>query len=94
MDQMVDCEFCGTSVSGGSAFTCTYCKGTFCPAHRLPFNHACPNIAEWRNANPGKQKVLSRKPESRIMADQKSLIAGGVLMLFLIILFVWIFRIV
>lgn len=94
MDQMVDCEICGTSVSGGSAFICTYCQGTFCPAHRLPFNHACPNIEEWRSAKPVKQKSKSpaRTPQRGIMADQKALIAGGVLILFLIILFLWIFR--
>ncbi len=93
MDQMVECDFCGTSVSGGSAFTCTYCHGTFCPAHRLPFNHACPKIEEWRSAKPTKQKVAKRKSVSDILVDQKGIIAGGVLMLCLILLFLLIFRI-
>ena len=46
--------------------------------------------------NGGMQTRENRRfyRENRFMADQKSLIAGGVLMLFLIILFVWIFRIV
>jgi hypothetical protein len=88
---MVECEFCGTSVSGGSAFTCTYCQGTFCPAHRLPFNHACPNIDEWRSAKPVKQCSHSKSGPG-LLADQKSLIAGGILMLALIIIFLLLFR--
>lgn len=92
MDQMVDCEICGTSVSGGSVFICSYCQGTFCPVHRLPFNHACPNIEEWRNAKPVSQKRTSRVAGKSVLNDQKGLIAGGVLMLFLIILFIWMFK--
>jgi len=93
MDLMVECEFCGTSVSGGSVFTCTYCHGTFCPAHRLPFNHACPKIEEWRSSKPAKQKGVTRKAGLGILADQKGIIAGGVLMLALIIMFLLIFRV-
>jgi hypothetical protein len=92
MDQMVECEFCGTEVSGGSAFTCTYCHGTFCPAHRLPFNHACPNIEEWRS-KPATRKVTRQKSGSGILIDQKGLVAGGVLMLALIIVFLLLFRV-
>lgn len=91
---MAECEICGTRVSGGSAFTCTYCGGTYCPAHRLPFNHACTNIEDWRSAKPVKKKGISPAKNSVIFADQRSLIAGGVIMLFLIILFLWIIRMI
>ncbi|HWQ64692.1 MAG TPA: AN1-type zinc finger domain-containing protein [Methanospirillum sp.] len=93
MDQMVECEFCGTEVSGGSAFTCTYCRGTFCPAHRLPFNHACPNIEEWRNSKPSTKKVAKQTAGSGVLTDQKGLVAGGMLMLALIIVFLLLFRV-
>ncbi len=90
---MVECEICGTHVSGGSAFTCTYCGGTYCPAHRLPFNHGCTKIEDWRNAKPQKKLKTSSKPKT-ILADQRSLIAGGAIMLFLIIFFLWFFRMI
>ena len=88
---MVECEVCGTDVSGGSAFTCTYCAGTFCPAHRLPFNHACRNIEDWRRSKPKKREsvVSQRKPG---VIENKGLIAAGVIILFLIIMVFWFFR--
>lgn len=91
---MVECEICGADVSGGSAFTCTYCGGTFCPTHRLPFNHVCPRIDDWKSARLPVKKQKSRMKGTPLPVDQRSLIAGGVIMLFLIILFLWIFRMI
>lgn len=91
---MVECEICGADVSGGSAFTCTYCGGTFCPAHRLPFNHACPRIDDWKSARSPVKKQKSMIKSSPLSVDQRSLIAGGVIMLALILLFLWIFRMI
>ena len=89
---MTECEICNTPISGGSAFTCTYCGGTFCPAHRLPFNHACPRIEEWKRGKPEKEKRSREKRLVRgIRMDQKKVVAGAVILLFLALLFVVVF---
>jgi len=90
---MVACEICGADVTGGSAFTCTYCGGTFCPAHRLPFNHACPNIEEWKHSKPQKKKAPVVTRNVPVPDDKKIIIAGGVIALVLIILALWFFRV-
>ncbi len=36
------CDICGTYEL--LPFQCKYCGGTFCSAHRLPENHACPGL--------------------------------------------------
>jgi Zn-dependent protease len=41
-------------------FRCPYCGGQFCSAHRLPENHACPQLAYAREQR--KEQVL--KPEA------------------------------
>ncbi|NLV27353.1 MAG: hypothetical protein GXY48_09340 [Methanomicrobiales archaeon] len=46
----MNCDVCGEEISGGSAFTCNYCGGVFCPKHRLPFNHSCKNLEQWKKA--------------------------------------------
>ena len=91
---MVECEICGTSVSGGSAFTCSYCGGTFCPSHRLPFNHACPRIEDWRSSKPEKvKKTREREKELQLLVKQRSIIAGAVIGLFLVIMAIWFFKV-
>ena len=61
---MVRCEICESEVSGGSAFTCSYCGKTFCPSHRLPFNHACKNIEKWRSSSPEKKRSVRNQGKS------------------------------
>ncbi|MHA1227140.1 MAG: AN1-type zinc finger domain-containing protein [Candidatus Hodarchaeales archaeon] len=36
------CAFCGKQVQFG--FTCSYCGNYFCPEHRLPEKHFCPEL--------------------------------------------------
>ncbi|MFH0968172.1 MAG: AN1-type zinc finger domain-containing protein [Methanobacteriota archaeon] len=92
---MVECEICGTSVSGGSAFTCTYCGKMFCPAHRLPFNHACKRIEDWKNAKSTPKKHHHDKTSSRgILEENREIIAGGVIVLFTLIMALWFFQII
>jgi len=85
------CEICGEEISGAAAFTCNYCGGVFCPKHRLPFNHACKNIAEWKKSGvPGKKKVRLTKKAS-VSADvpvylKKEVLIGVVLVITLLIL--------
>ena len=43
---MTRCDFCGKSVS--LPFHCQYCGKNFCDDHRLPPNHACAGLAEWK----------------------------------------------
>jgi TM2 domain-containing membrane protein YozV len=40
------CSFCHTDCY--LPFRCQYCGGLFCGFHRLPFNHACPGLEEWK----------------------------------------------
>jgi hypothetical protein len=89
---MVECEMCGAKVSGGSAFCCSYCEGTFCPAHRLPFNHACPNIEEWKRAKPKEKRTVHVAQSVIPHYDKQSIIAGGVIVLFLIVIALLVFR--
>ncbi|MFA5332135.1 MAG: AN1-type zinc finger protein [Methanoregula sp.] len=44
---MPRCDFCGKNVS--LPFHCQYCGKDFCDEHRLPPNHACTNLAAWKN---------------------------------------------
>lgn len=39
---MANCQKCGAEVD--LPFICSYCRGTYCAYHRLPENHACPNL--------------------------------------------------
>jgi uncharacterized membrane protein YvbJ len=87
---MVECEICGESVSGGSVFTCTYCGGTFCPAHRLPFNHACTRIEDWRRSKPaGKKYEKGRMPMPGLFYDKKLIIAAGIVVVSILLLAFW-----
>ncbi|HOL42032.1 AN1-type zinc finger domain-containing protein [Methanospirillum sp.] len=90
----MNCEICGEEVSGGSAFTCNYCGGVFCPQHRLPFNHACKNLAGWKKSGMAGKKGIG--PGGRIRTSVKVpfyqkkevLIGGAVLIAFLILVWV------
>jgi hypothetical protein len=42
---MAQCDHCGAETT--LPFTCQFCGGKFCAEHRLPPNHACPNISAW-----------------------------------------------
>lgn len=37
-------------------FHCEYCGRYYCDRHRLPFDHDCKNIAEWKNRPAGGRK--------------------------------------
>ncbi len=43
---MPRCDICGKNVS--LPFHCQYCGKNFCDEHRLPPNHACAGLAEWK----------------------------------------------
>ncbi|MGD0534725.1 AN1-type zinc finger domain-containing protein [Methanoregula sp.] len=43
---MPRCDSCGKTVS--LPFHCQYCGKNFCDEHRLPPNHACAGLAEWK----------------------------------------------
>ena len=92
----MNCEICAAEISGGSAFTCTYCGGTFCPEHRLPFNHACRNIEQWRKSGaPGKKVSKQVKRSKAIVSvsyDNKLLITGAVAAIILIIALIVYFK--
>ena len=90
------CEICGEEISGGSAFTCNYCGGVFCPKHRLPFNHACKNLAEWKKSGlPGK-KGTKRTGTGKASAmipfyQKKEVLIGGIIIAALVIVIMLIF---
>ena len=37
-------------------FRCEYCGKYYCDRHRLPFDHNCQNIGEWKNRPVDKRK--------------------------------------
>ncbi|MCL1965788.1 MAG: hypothetical protein FWF66_06635 [Candidatus Bathyarchaeota archaeon] len=39
----MNCQICGIEVD--MPYSCPYCGGQFCSQHRLPENHACPQIS-------------------------------------------------
>ncbi len=90
---MAECDICGEKVSGGSSFTCTYCGGSFCPSHRLPFNHACTHIDEWRRSQPDKSRfrrdVKSRRVSGVLI---RRVIAGAVVAAFILMMVAWFLR--
>jgi predicted nucleic acid binding AN1-type Zn finger protein len=47
-----NCSFCGEWVY--LPFHCDYCNQYFCGTHRLPFEHDCKNINEWKK-KPGSE---------------------------------------
>jgi len=57
---MAQCDYCGKEIQTLSAFTCSYCGKTFCPEHRLPFNHNCTHIEAWKQTPPPGQKEPQR----------------------------------
>ena len=58
---MAQCDYCGKEIQTLSAFTCSYCGKTFCPEHRLPFNHNCTHIEAWKQTPPPGQKKAQQK---------------------------------
>jgi len=42
-----NCAICGERIY--LPFLCNYCHKYYCGKHRLPFNHDCSNIEEWKN---------------------------------------------
>ncbi|MHB8604873.1 MAG: rhomboid family intramembrane serine protease [Thermoplasmatota archaeon] len=61
------CDACGRDEY--MPFVCKFCKGRFCAAHRLPENHNCQGLGEWR------EKVRS---EGRLMQPEPDLVAPQV----------------
>ncbi len=47
------CDYCGKDEA--LPFRCQYCHGSFCPEHRLPENHNCPEIDQAIEAKAQKQ---------------------------------------
>ena len=56
------CDFCGKPIDG-LPFTCKFCGGKFCSKHRLPEEHNCPGLKEY------KEKVM--KGESSWFKEKK-----------------------
>lgn len=58
------CDYCGKEEV--LPFKCQYCQGLFCAEHRLPENHACPEIEKARapreEARPFEYKVTYTPP--------------------------------
>jgi len=55
VSRIVKCSYCGKEIY--LPFKCPYCGQYFCAEHRLPENHACPEI--WRAKAP-KREVVAR----------------------------------
>ena len=58
VSRIVKCSYCGKEIY--LPFKCPYCGQYFCAEHRLPENHACPEI--WRAKAP-KREVIARSSQ-------------------------------
>jgi len=54
-----DCAFCGEHVY--LPFHCEYCHRYFCGKHRLPFEHDCKNIKEWKKISASGGSTVESK---------------------------------
>jgi len=45
---MPECYFCGEKITGYLPFRCSFCGRYFCSDHRLPENHNCQELEEYR----------------------------------------------
>lgn len=52
------CSYCGAEEN--LPFDCAYCGNSFCADHRLPENHACPQL--WRAKKPSNYPALDTPP--------------------------------
>ena len=57
--RIVKCSYCGKEIY--LPFKCPYCGQYFCAEHRLPENHACPEI--WRAKAPKREVVAGSLQE-------------------------------
>ena len=59
----MECQLCKKGVA--LPFKCPYCSGYFCPEHRLPENHACPEY--WKALTPREEALpaITEMPERR-----------------------------
>ncbi|HII99575.1 MAG TPA: hypothetical protein HA272_10090 [Methanoregula sp.] len=53
------CAFCGER--SYLPFHCEYCNQYFCDKHRLPFDHDCRNIEEWKRRPASYSQVTKRR---------------------------------
>jgi len=70
---MAQCDYCGKGIQTLSTFTCSYCGKTFCPEHRLPFNHDCAHIEAWKQTPPPNQKKTEQKAARRNQMHKNTL---------------------
>jgi len=92
---MAQCDYCGKEIQSLSTFTCSYCGKTFCPEHRLPFNHNCTHIEAWKQTPPPGQKRAQQKvvrnpistnalSSKYVISDSPWMIVVGIVVLILI----------
>ncbi|HVL49672.1 MAG TPA: rhomboid family intramembrane serine protease [Candidatus Thermoplasmatota archaeon] len=51
-------------------FVCKFCKGRFCAEHRLPENHACRGLDDYREKVRAEGRFLSADPGSEVLKPQ------------------------
>jgi len=58
------CQYCENNVD--LPFRCPFCSGYFCPDHRLPENHTCPELLKVRTRTPAtKEEYLPPATEGK-----------------------------
>jgi len=68
------CQYCGNNVD--LPFRCPFCAGYFCPEHRLPENHACPELLRVRTQRPPAEEYRPPSGESKAPPLEKGTLAG------------------
>ncbi|MDY6774237.1 MAG: AN1-type zinc finger protein, partial [Candidatus Nanohaloarchaea archaeon] len=61
---MPECSECGETVS--MPFRCKFCEESFCSKHRLPENHECEGLRDYKDEQRGEGKI-----GYEVMKDEK-----------------------
>lgn len=96
---MAECSYCGEKVS--LPFKCKFCGKYFCPEHRLPENHDCEGLKEFkekRAKSPEKwiyepfhpkyrEEPVRKIKKPRIEIIQRNIIYGILILIALILIY-------
>ncbi|MFP4045679.1 MAG: rhomboid family intramembrane serine protease [Candidatus Aenigmatarchaeota archaeon] len=67
---MVDCDYCGEEVD--IPFNCKFCDGTFCSDHRLPENHECKGLEDYKKRSKRDFSVVYEPLQSQEKENKAS----------------------
>ncbi|MBS3054384.1 MAG: AN1-type zinc finger domain-containing protein [Candidatus Aenigmarchaeota archaeon] len=90
---MMPCTVCGKSEM--MPYMCKFCSLEFCSQHRLPENHNCAGLAQWKNNRtfgkiiypPMQDKAVGKRNKPEL---GEGILKAGITLFFLLALIVFI----